>query len=512
VTATFTEASTLPELLRARAAELGSAGFVRRAGERLSYAEFDARTDATAAGLHELGVRQGDVVSVYAGNSIEYLEAWWATVKLGAVFGPVNNQFTGQEAAFVMADSGAVVAFCDAECAAKLETVRESLPALRDVVLLGDGGGGVKLGDLRRVDEDPPRPTIQPHDLAALVYTSGTTGKPKGAMLTHASYLADTTGLAELLPARRGDRLGMILPLFHVNAQVATTLTPIVVGAEIAMWESFSASSFWATVAEHQPITFSCVPTILAALLYAPGADEADTSSLEYVICGAAPLSRALFERFESKFGLRILEGYGLTEGTCVSTLNPYWGPRKVGSIGLPLRGQKVVPVNVEGATLEPGEPGELTIQGPNLMLGYYQAPAATAKTLEHGWLRTGDVGYVDEDGYLFLVDRVKDMIIRGGENIYPREVEEALASHPGVREAAVVGRPDEVRGEEVHAVVVLTDSAEVTADDLTDRCRATLARYKVPTSFDFRPDLPRTATGKVDKKVLRAELEDAAV
>jgi acyl-CoA synthetase (AMP-forming)/AMP-acid ligase II len=248
---------------------------------------------------------------------------------------------------------------------------------------------------------------------------------------------------------------------------------------------------------------------MLAALLHAPGADEAETNTLRFVICGAAPLSPALFRRFEEKFGLRVLEGYGLTEATCCSTLNPFIGPRKIGSIGLPTRGQQVVILDEAGNVAPDGTPGEVCVRGPNVMLGYYKRPDANAETLRDGWLHTGDVGYRDEDGFFFLIDRKKDMIIRGGENIYPREIEDVLLEHPGVKEAAVIGRLDEVRGEEVHAVVALTSGTDV--GELEEHCKARLAPFKVPSSWEVTPELPKTSTGKIDKKPLRAAIADRA-
>jgi long-chain acyl-CoA synthetase len=241
---------------------------------------------------------------------------------------------------------------------------------------------------------------------------------------------------------------------------------------------------------------------MLAALLHAPGADEAEINTLRFVICGAAPLSPALFRRFEEKFGVRILEGYGLTESTCCSTLNPFLGPRKIGSIGLPTRGQELAIRNDRGDVVPDGVEGEVCIRGPNVMQGYYNRPDANAETLRHGWLHTGDIGFRDQDGFFFLVDRKKDMIIRGGENIYPREIEDVLLEHPGVTEAAVIGRPDDVRGEEVHALVVLSPGTALA--ELEPHCRARLAPFKVPTGWEAVPELPKTATGKIDKKPLR--------
>jgi long-chain acyl-CoA synthetase len=497
-----TEIETLPQLLQTRAAELGEARFVRDARQTWSYAELAHRVTEIAAGLRARGVAQGDVVGVVLPNGPEYLEVWWAILWLGAVFNPVNPDLTTREAVAILEDSGAVAIACRTDRVPEFEAARAELPALRELIAVQPGvpdplhalrGDGV-IGEPAAAGGD---------DLMSLVYTSGTTGRPKGAMLSHRNFLADTRMLAELVPAVRGDVLGMVLPLFHVNAQLVTTVMPMLIGAEVAMWDRFSASTFWKTVAEFEPVTFSAVPTMLAALLHAPGADEMADNSVRYVICGAAPLSPALFRRFEEKFSIAILEGYGLTEGACCSTLNAFLGPRKIGSIGMPVRGQDVVILDEAGRPAPDGEPGEVCVRGPNVMRGYYNRPDANAETLRDGWLHTGDVGFRDADGFFFLVDRKKDMIIRGGENIYPREIEDVLQEHPGVLEAAVVGRPDEVRGEEVHAVVVLAAGTELA--DVQAHCAERLARFKVPTTWDVTDALPKTSTGKIDKKPLRA-------
>jgi long-chain acyl-CoA synthetase len=501
-----TDFESLPQVLAARAEEIGAERFVRDAHQEWTYAEFHQRVTEVAAGLRDLGVGQGDVVGVVLPNSPHYLEVWWGILWLGAIFNPVNPVLTPREAAGILADSEAIVAVCTPEAAAGLEERRDELPNLREIVATA---GGDPAAPLRGHGSLAEHAKIAPGDLASFVYTSGTTGRPKGAMLGHGNFLANAWQLGEPLPISRGDTLGMVLPLFHVNAQVVTTVIPLVLGAQVAIWERFSASRFWADVAEFEPVTFSSVPTMLAALLHAPGAEEAESNSLRFVICGAAPLSPALFRRFEEKFGLKIMEGYGLTEGTCCSTINPFTGPRKIGSVGLPTRAQEVKVIDETGEAVADGTPGEVCFRGPNMMRGYYKRPDANAETMVDGWVRTGDVGYRDEDGYFFLVDRTKDMIIRGGENIYPREIEDVLLEHDSVKEAAVVGRPDEVRGEEVHAVVALVAGDDVAV--LEEHCRARLAAFKVPTSWEVVGELPKTSTGKIDKKPLREKLAAAA-
>jgi long-chain acyl-CoA synthetase len=501
-----TEARSLPELLATRAGEIGAERFVRDAQREWTYGELAERVAEVAAGLRERGVQQGDVVGVILPNSPHYLEVWWAILWLGATFNPVNPALTAREAAGILADSGASLLVCTPEAAEGLEQHRDELPALREIVAAPGADPAVPLRGAGRV-ADPA--AIEPGEIASFVYTSGTTGRPKGAMLSHHNLLTNAWQLGEPLPVGRRDTMGMVLPLFHVNAQVVTTVIPMFLGAQVAMWERFSASRFWGEVAHFEPVTFSSVPTMLAALLHAPGAEQAETNTLRFVICGAAPLSPALFRRFEERFGLRIMEGYGLTEGTCCSTINPFFGPRKIGSIGLPTRGQEVVIRDLAGNEAPDGTPGEVCVRGENVMAGYHERPDANAETLRGGWLHTGDVGYRDADGYFFLVDRTKDMIIRGGENIYPREIEDVLLEHGSVREAAVVGRPDDVRGEEVHAVVALLAGADVEA--LEAHCRERLAPFKVPSSWEVVEELPKTSTGKIDKKPLRAKLAGAA-
>ena len=490
----------LADLLRSQSAEHGQRPLVRWREQRLTYAEFDRRTDAIAAGLAQRGVRPGDVVSVMLPNSVAFLEAWWGILKAGGVFGPVNPTFTAAEAGYVLGHSQAVAVLTDDSGAERVAGARSQLPRLADVFSVDDGS----FDALRSTGGAPPEPRRSEDDLAALLYTSGTTGKPKGAMITHGNVIANAGMAAELLPLAPGDRLGLILPLFHANAQIATFAVPLLVGCEVVMWDRFSASTFWETVAELEPVSISAVPTILAAVLNAPGAERADSNSMRYVICGAAPLSRDLLEAFQRRFGIRVLEGYGLTESTCVSSLNPYYGQRKPGSIGLPVRGQEMEIRTPDGGRAPAGERGEIVIKGPNVMAGYLNNPEATETTLRDGWLYTGDIGYEDPDGYFYIVDRTKDMIIRAGENIYPREIEEVLYEHEGVLECAVIGIPDEHRGEEVLAVVAAKANVELDPMEVLRFAAARLARFKVPQTVEVIDELPKTPTGKISKGPLR--------
>jgi acyl-CoA synthetase (AMP-forming)/AMP-acid ligase II len=496
------EFTTLPDLLRVRAQAAPDAPFVQYMGRSFSYGEFDARTDDLAAGLAGLGVAPGDVVSVFLPNCLEFLEAWWAILKAGGVLGPVNPAYVGPEASYVIGHAEAVALVTDERGAGVIEPHREELAGLRHVISI-DSGGDVRLDELAGTGHSTPEPGRGLDDLASILYTSGTTGKPKGAMLTHRNLLVNTTQGAELVPLGPGERVGMILPLFHANAQVATTLIPMMIGCEIVMWERFSASKFWDTVAELRPVTISAVPTILAAVLNAPNAPT-DGNSMRYVICGAAPLSVELLQAFQDRFGIRILEGYGLTETGCIASINPFYGERKVGSIGLPLRGEEMRIVGEGGEVADAGGYGEIIIRGANVMPGYLKNPDATAESIRDGWLYTGDIGYMDEDGYFYIVDRSKDMIIRGGENIYPREIEEVIYEHASVLECAVIGIPHEVRGEEVMAIVVAKPGAQVDLDELAAFAAQRLAKYKLPARFELLDELPKTPTGKISKGPLR--------
>jgi long-chain acyl-CoA synthetase len=498
------ELQTLPDLLRRQAEQAPDAPLVRRLDRTYTYGEFDARTDALAAGLvSELHVRPGDVVSVFLPNCLEFLEAWWAILKAGGVLGPINPAYTGPEAGYVLGDSEAVAVITDARGAETVAGERGALQSLRAIVGIEAGGGDVELDALAVRGGPLPTPVREPADLAAILYTSGTTGKPKGAMLSHRNQLVNAAQGAELLPLARGERVGLILPLFHANAQVMAALVPMLIGCEIVMWERFSASTFWQTVQTLRPVTVSTVPTILAAVLATPNAPDGPTS-LRYIISGAAPLPVELLNTFQDRFGIRILEGYGLTEMTCIASINPFYGARKAGSIGLPVRGQQMEIRAPDGGVSPATELGEIVIKGPNVMQGYLRRPEATAETIRDGWLHTGDIGYVDEDGYFFVVDRSKDMIIRGGENIYPREIEEVLYAHGGLLECAVIGIPDRVRGEEVLALVVPSPGGELDLAALAAHAAARLARYKLPIRYEVLDELPKTPTGKISKGPLR--------
>ncbi len=464
----------------------GGAPALRDDAVELSYVDFADRVDALAAQLAERGVTAGDVVAVCLPNRVELVATLQAAWRLGAAATPLNPAFTEPEARRQVADAGASVVVTD-----------------RDDV---DFGAAVlpvdEIETVPRADWTPPEPGGD-DDVALLIYTSGSTGTPKGVELLHRNLRYMSAAMCENSGATAEDHCMLILPLFHVNAICVSVLAPLVAGSQITIVGRFSASRFFEDVARLRPTYFSAVPAIYA-LLVSRAVGKPDTSSLRYAVCGAAPASKELLTAAEELLGAPIIEGYGLTESTCSATCNPLDGPRKLGSVGIPMPGTRIVIMSPEGDELPTGERGEVCVVAPSVMHGYRGRPEETASTVVDGRLHTGDVGYLDEDGYLFLVDRIKDMIIRGGENLYPKEIENALTSHDDVLEAAVVGRPDPLFGEVPVAYVSVYPERRLDAETLTEHLRTRLAKEKIPVSIEVCEELPRNPVGKIDKPALR--------
>jgi long-chain acyl-CoA synthetase len=460
----------------------------------LDNAGFHDAVRAAAATLAAQGVGPGGMVAVVLPNRIEFVVALFAAWHLGACVTPVNPALTPVEAGYQISDSGATVVLADPAVtpAATLDVALLSAPPAHS--------SGVV----------PARPAARLDGLALVIYTSGTTGRPKGVMLDHANLGAMCNMIINGLGLGVDDHSLLILPLFHVNGITVSVLSPLLAGGRATIAGRFRPDTFLVQVQRARPTYFSAVPAIYAMLANLPGAAVPDISSLRQVVCGAAPMPAELIGAFERRYGVPIVEGYGLSEGTCASTLNPPHGTRKPGTVGLPLPGQRVALRRPDGSIGRDGV-GEVVIQGPNVMRGYLNRPEDTAQTVVDGWLRTGDVGRLDEDGYLVLVDRIKDMIIRGGENLYPKEIENVLYAHPDVVEAAVVGRPDPVYGEVPVAVVALRAGSTATAEQLRAHCAGSLTRMKIPARIDLVEALPRNPVGKIDKPALRRALQPTA-
>ena len=462
----------------------------------LDNAAFAERVIAVAAVFATAGLRRGDVLAIMLPNRVELVTSMFAAWRLGAAVTPVNPALTAQEARYQVADAGATLVVADDPGAALLTDGPYRIIGLDEVTA-------------------PPRPAAppalvtDPEALALLIYTSGTTGRPKGVMLDHANVSATARIIIDWFEMTAGTRSLLVLPLFHVNGIMVSVVSPLLAGGSAVIAERFQAATFWTTVEQARPTFFSAVPTIYAMLTSRPGAPP-DTRSLRFVICGAAPMPRELIGEFEERFGVPVVEGYGLSECTVCCTANPLHGLRKAGSVGRPMPGIDVGVVNEADQLLPAGQAGEVVVRGPNVMRGYLGRPEESAQTLREGWLHTGDVGRFDEDGYLSLVDRVKDLIIRGGENIYPKEIEDVLYTHPAVLEAAVVGQQDDVFGEQPVAFVALRNGFDAVPEDFIEHCRQSLARYKMPREVFIEQTLPKNALGKIAKPVLRTRLKNA--
>lgn len=460
----------------------------------LTHADFEARAEAFAGQLSERGFGRGDVLAIMLPNRAELIIAMYAAWRLGGAATPVNPVFTQAEADYQINDAGASLVLNPGPTAPT------------------GGRPAIHVDDMRTSHVGLPQAPVElaGDDLALLIYTSGSTGKPKGVMLDHRHAEVMSATMAEHFSLTEDDHCLLVLPLFHVNAIMVSVLASLRVGGQVSVVGHFSASRFFDQVESLRPTYFSAVPTIFAVLAALPDDVQPDTSSLRFVVCGAAPVSKELLTRSQERYGFEMVEGYGLTEGTCASACNPVDGVRKLGTVGPALPGQEIRVVDPDGHPLPPGETGEVVISGPTVMRGYLNMPEATADTVVDGWLHTGDIGRLDEDGYLTIVDRIKDMVIRGGENIYPKEIEAVLALQEGVLEAAVVGRPDELYGEVPVAYVSVYPDADLTEENLLEHCRRHLTRVKVPERIHVVAALPKNPVGKIDKPTLRRSLAES--
>jgi long-chain acyl-CoA synthetase len=499
------EPASLRELLERRVRETPDKVFLfsEADGRRYTYAEFDRAASAAAHGLAARGVAKGDVVGLLMPNSPEYIIAYFACFKLGAIAGPINSLLKPQELSYVLANSEAKALFLHSEFKPRIDAIRDELPDLQHVIEFDDEARAAM--EIEGAGEFPEWPVIEKHDEAIIIYTSGTTGKPKGCLLTHGNLISNARQIKSWLGFTERDRLLTIMPLFHMNAVSVTTLTPLYAGASTVVSPRFSASRFWQIISDYEVTSFGSVATMLARLLsaYPDGVPKGlKTEQLRFAMCGSAPVPAEILKRFEETFHCLVIEGYGLSESTCRSTFNPPDERRRPGSCGMPI-GNEMRVVDEEDREVPEGHLGEIVLRGENILKGYFKNEEATAQAFRHGWFHTGDIGYRDADGFYYIVDRKSDMIIRGGENIYPREIDEVLYSHPSVAAAATIGVPDAVYGEEVAAFIVLKEGREATEEEIIEYCRERLADYKCPKSVRFIAEIPKGPTGKLLKREL---------
>ena len=491
--------------------------------QQISYAALDAQANRLAAGLHAMGIRAGDHVALSCPNVPWFPVAYFGILKAGAVVVPLNVLLKPREIAYHLKDSHAK-AYLAFEGTPELpiaemgKTAADEVACPRFIVMPRDPAAppGGDTGILSVMRDAPAfnAPRREPDDTAVILYTSGTTGKPKGAELTHGNMVSNAVACHDMLePAFSGgpeaqDVTLITLPLFHSTAQTAQMNAALYGGYRIVLMPRFDPAAVFDAFVRERVGYWVGVPTMYWALLQHARASAIDvagaTASLKVCTSGGAPIPLELLRDFERTFGARILEGYGLSETAPVVTFNQLQRPSRHGTVGLPIFGVQVRCVDEHDAPVPVGERGEVVVRGPNVMKGYYDRPDATADALRGGWFRTGDIGTIDADGYLAIVDRKTDMILRGGFNVYPREIEEVLMTHPAVALAAVVGVKDEQFGEEVKAFVVPKAGAAVTEAEIVAWARDQMASYKYPRTVEFRDALPMSATGKVLKRELR--------
>ena len=494
-------------------------------GRRLTYAELNAWANQIANGLAVSGIGRGDHVALLCPNLPYFPAVYFGILKTGATVVPLNVLLKPREIAYHLRDSDAKALFCFegtpelpmAEAARAAIAVVPSCTRL--IVLPHPATPGAPDPDAMTLAQlTAGQPSVfetsptGPDDTAVILYTSGTTGQPKGAELTHLNMVINGMVSAELCAGSPDDNgrhsTAVTLPLFHATAQTAQMIAYLHLGGTLVLLPRFEPAALLDAMQKERVSHWIGVPTMYWALLRYAREQRIEVSSiattLKLAVSGGAPMPVELMKDFQETFGVRIVEGYGLSETAPVASFNHLDCPSKPGTVGQPLFAVEIRVVNDKDEPVETGQPGEVVIRGHNVMKGYYKRPDETAEAMRNGWFHTGDIGVIDADGYLSIVDRKKDMILRGGFNVYPREIEEVLLTHPAISLVAVVGVPDERLGEEVKAFVVRKPAAALTEDELRDWCKEQFAAYKYPRLIEFRTELPTSATGKILKRELR--------
>jgi fatty-acyl-CoA synthase len=482
-------------------------------GAEWTYAEFNQRVNTLAHALKSLGVNHGDRIGYLDLNHPNFFITLFATAKLGAIFVPLNFRLTGQELLFIINDAGVHTLIHDVQFGPVIESVRDELTCRHHVRTFADPSAerhvptGMRSFDDLFVDQrdSDMDNQVRTDEVAWIMYTSGTTGRPKGAMLTHGNILWNNISFWVAYDTSTNDVTLVCAPLFHIGGLNVTPMSAFTKGATVVLLRQYDPVKVLDSIAAHRVTTMFGVPAMFQFMALAPGFAEADLSSIRSFLCGGAPVPEPLISLYADR-GMHFVQGYGLTETSPFATIVPAEAFKdKVGSAGLPpfFTDVKLFDDGDEEVT-EPGQRGEIVVRGPNVMKGYWNRPDATAEAIRNGWFHTGDIGVRDEDGYFYIVDRKKDMIISGGENIYPAEVEDCLYAHPEIAEVAVIGVPDATWGESVRAIVVAKVGSTPTPEGIIEFCQGRLARYKHPRSVVFIDALPRNPAGKVLKFELR--------
>lgn len=499
--------SDIPARFREIAARRGDAVCICGDDGDWSFAALNRASDGVAVALAELGVRVADRVGLLCINGPEFVVSYLGILKAGATVVPLNSLLNYRELAYILEDSGTCGLFyhqgLETSALSALEMLSERLWRVR--IGLGDDPGARRFEDLlAQADVAPGFASGLCDSLAVVLYTSGTTGRPKGAMLTHGNLLANARSVAEALAVVEVDRVLVVLPMFHAFAATVGILTPLLHGCALVPVTRFDPKLVSQSIACHGATIFLGVPSMYGLLLRLADEQVAQWRSVKRCVSGGAAMPVAVMAAFEERFEIPILEGDGPTECGPVTCVNPVNGIRKPGSVGLPIPAVEMRICDPDGAPVPDGVTGEVCVRGPNVMRGYLNQPDATRESFFGDWFRTGDLGYCDEDGYFYLVDRLKDLIITNGMNVYPRVIEEVLYRHPDVAEAAVVGDPDARHGEVPIAHVALRSGAGTASAELRAWCREHLGQHEVPRRLVIHASLPKNAAGKILKRELR--------
>jgi len=485
--------------------------------QQKTYAEFDDTVTKFACGLSMLGIQKGDHIALIVGNSPHFLIGFYGALRVGAIVIPINPIYTSDEISYIL-QNGDVKAVITLDVLVPLmDVVACSLSDVGHFIICESGQLPKEANVSQFSIQDKlirfenviglgadlfEGPILNENDVAVILYTSGTTGKPKGAMLTHRNLYSNARDVGDYLKFNSEDIVIATLPMFHVFCLTVTMNATLMKGAAIVVVPRFSPADIFRVAKKYEATVFVGVPTMYNFLLQHDGNVE-DFKTVRLVISGGASLPVALLHSFEQKFDIMVFEGYGLSEAAPVTCFNSVDRPRKPGSIGTSIVNVENKVVNSMGEEVTIGEVGELIVRGPNVMKGYYKMPEETASTIKDGWLYTGDLAKMDEEGYFYIVDRKKDTIIVGGYNVYPREVEEVLFTHNDIVEVTVIGVPDVTFGEAVHAFIV-SKRESLTVEEVRDFCAKHLAKYKIPTIIEFIDELPKNTTGKILRRSLR--------
>lgn len=495
--------------------------------KRITYGELNNQVKRVSCGLLQLGIKRDEKIAILLKNCPEYIVSYFAILKAGGIVIPLNFMLKEEELKYILDNAEVSTIITSPEFMPIINCLKLQLEKLKQVIVVGEKtpgtinfchllsepsslaaqGLGGPLASEKILD-------LNPDDVAAILYTSGTTGHPKGVLLTHGNLISNVISSVKAIKLTKKDRFLCLLPMFHSFTWLACVLAPLYLGASIAIVESVKPfRKVLRNIIRNRITIFVAIPPIYNVLSNIPVPRILVSrllrilNPLRICVSGAASLPVEVLKKFEEKFRIPILEGYGLTETSPVVSINPQ-DMRKPGSVGSPIAGVKVKVVDEDGNQLPPNKGGELLVKGENVMKGYYKLPEETKKTIKDGWLYTGDIAKIDEDGYIYIVDRKKDMIIVRGLNVYPREIEEVLYKNPKIAEVAVVGIKDKLKGEVPKAYVALKEGEKITAKELIGFLRERLASYKIPRSIEFRDSLPKTSTGKILKRALRKENE----